>query len=131
VVEGTRDQQTFNQRMKELELIPRMLPVDDYATGVQRVKDGRSNAFFGNRAILLDAVKRQGKGSELEVLERLFTVESVAFAIPRGDEEFRLLVDQALSGIYRSSGLGDVYGKWFGPLNERALVLFRINALAQ
>jgi polar amino acid transport system substrate-binding protein len=127
VVTGTRDEATFNKRMKELNLIPRLAPVKDYATGLQRVEDGRSNAFFGSRATLLDAVKR--KPGSLEVLDRLFTHETLAFAIPRGDEDFRLLVDSALSRLYRSNEFGDVYGKWFGPLKPNTLVLFQLNAL--
>ena len=130
VVAGTRDEKTFNQRMKELKLIPRMFPVNDYASGIQRVLDGRSNAFFGNRAILLDGAKQKGT-TDLVVLDRLFTHEAVALAVPRGDEDFRLLVDQALSSLFRSGKFGDVFGKWFGPINERTLSLFQINALPE
>jgi len=127
VVTGTRDEATFNKRMKELNLILRLAPVKDYATGIQRVEDGRSNAFFGSRATLLDAVKRN-PGS-LQVLDRLFTHETLAFAIPQSDDDFRLLVDNALSRLYRSNEFADVYGKWFGPLKPNTLVLFQLNAL--
>jgi putrescine:ornithine antiporter len=129
VVEGTRSQRAFEQRMNELKLIPRVTTVKDVDTGIQSVLDGRSNAFLVNRALLLDAVKRNGAADQLEVLDRLFTHETVAFAIPRGDEDFRLLVDQALSRLFLGAEFGDVYGKWFGRFNEHTLTLFQLNAL--
>ena len=129
VIEGSRSQRAFEQRMKEMKLIPRVSTVNDFDAGIQRTLDGRSNAFFGNRAILLDAVKRSGGSAELQVLDRLFTHETVAFAIPRSDEDFRLLVDAALSRLFLSNKIGDVYGTWFGELSEGALSFFRLVAL--
>ena len=101
-------------RLNQLQLIPRsrrwitMRPVD-------RVLDGRSNVFFGDRAILLDAVKQKNLSSELQVLDRFFTHETLAFAVPRDDEDLRLVVDAALSRLFRSNEFREVYGKWFGP----------------
>ncbi|HEX7811663.1 MAG TPA: putrescine-ornithine antiporter [Burkholderiales bacterium] len=129
VIEGTQSQRVFEQRMSQLKLIPKVSTVKDFDAGIQDVIDGRANAFFGNRAILLDAVKRKGGSAHLEVLDRLFTNETYAFAVPRGDEDFRLLVDGALSRLFLSNELGDVYGKWFGLLNENARSLFQLNAL--
>ena len=58
-------------------------------------------------------------------------LNGLTLAVPRGDEDFRLLVDQALSSLFRSGKFGDVFGKWFGPINERTLSLFQINALPE
>lgn len=129
VIEGTRSQRVFEQRMRELKLIPEVSTVSDVDSGIQSVLDGRSNAFFVNRAILLDAVKRNAGADHLQVLDRLFTNDTVAFAIPRGDEDFRLLVDGALSRLFLSNRIGDVYGNWFGELSEGALSFFRVVSL--
>ena len=50
--------------------------------------------FFGDRPILLDAAQRSASSGDLVVLDRLFTVEPLALALERGDEDFRLLVDR-------------------------------------
>jgi ABC-type amino acid transport substrate-binding protein len=112
-----------------LKLIPKILTVKEVGAGIQSVLDGRSNAFFVNRALLLDAVKRSPGMADLQVLDRLFTHDTVALAIPRGDEDFRLLVDKALSRTFLSNEIGDIYGKWFGQANENALAFFRLVAL--
>ena len=65
------------------------------------------------------------------MLDRLFTYEPLALALPRGDEDFRLLVDRALSAIYRSGEIGDLYAGWFGEPDEAALTFFRLHTLPE
>jgi ABC-type amino acid transport substrate-binding protein len=129
VVAGTRAERALTDRLSQLQLIPKMVPVDSYAAGIDRVLDGRSNVFFGDRAILLDAVKQKNLSGQLQVLDRFFTHETLAFAVPRDDEDLRLVVDGALSKLFRSNAFREVYGKWFGPLKDETWSLFRLTAL--
>jgi ABC-type amino acid transport substrate-binding protein len=46
--------------------------------------------------------------------ENYLSVEPYALALPRGDEEFRLAVDRALSHIYRSGEIGPLFKRTFG-----------------
>ena len=102
-----------------------------YEAGVQGVLDRSSNVFFGDRAILLDAVKRSASVQDLVVLGRSFTYEPLALALGRGDEDFRLIVDRTLSRLYRSGEIGALYAKWCGEPDENALTFFRLNALPE
>jgi len=129
VVTATRAESALKNRLSQMQFIPKMAPVDNYGAGIDRVLDGRSNVFFGDRAILLDAVKLKGLSNELQVLDRFFTRETLAFAVPRDDENLRLIVDAALSRLFRSNEFREVYGKWFGPLNENTLSMFQLDAL--
>ena len=131
VVAGTRTEQMLADRLSQLQLIPKMVPVDSYAAGIDRMLDGRSNVLFGDRAILLDIVRRQNLSGQLQVLDRFFTHETLAFAVPRDDENLRLDVDAALSRLFRSNEFRDVYGKWFGPLKDETWSLFRLTALPE
>jgi polar amino acid transport system substrate-binding protein len=56
----------------------------------------------------------------------LFTFE---LALGRGDDDFRLAVDRALSRIYRSGEIGGLCTDVFGEPDENALAFFRWNAL--
>jgi ABC-type amino acid transport substrate-binding protein len=127
VVPGSRAERALNARLGELEIIPKFFPVNDNAAGVAAVADGHSNVFFGERAALLDSVKRSGS-ADLQVLDRYFTREPLALAVPRGDEDFRLAVDTALSGLYRSADFRDIYSKAFGSISENTLSIFRVGA---
>jgi len=126
VVAGTTAETWLNQRRADLKVESKVAPVAGYEAGVQAVLDRQANAFFAERAVLLDAARR---GRNLTVIDRLFTYEPIALTMARGDEDFRLLVDRALSHLYGSAGFGAMYTRWFGEPDEAALTFFRWNAL--
>jgi len=128
VVTGTTAEEWLNKRRTELKVDSKIAPVAGFEAGVQAVLGRKANGFFAERAILLDAAKRE---HGLTVIDRLFTYEPLALAMARGDEDFRLLVDRALSQTYASAGFGTLYAKWFGEPDEAALAFFRWNALAE
>jgi ABC-type amino acid transport substrate-binding protein len=130
MIPGTSAARALDARARELQLIPKFAPVNNVATGLTRVLDGRSNAFFAERSVLLDAVKRS-PSSGLEVLDRYFTHEKLALAMARDDSDFRLAVDSALSQLYRSDGFRDLYAQTFGPISDIALSFFQIEALPE
>ena len=129
VVSGTTAETWLADRMKQLEVVADVAPVNSYGSGIQRLVDRRSDVLFGERAVLLDSAKRHGSG--LVVLDRLFTYEPLALALARGDEDFRLLVDRALSKVYRSGEIGNLYAKSFGEPDASTLTFFRQNALPE
>jgi putrescine:ornithine antiporter len=63
------------------------------------------------------------------VLDRLFTYEPLAIGVRRGDDDFRLLVDQTLSRLYRSPELAKLYAPWFGKADDGTITFFRLSAL--
>jgi putrescine:ornithine antiporter len=129
VVKGTTSEGWLAGRAKDFQIAAKVAPVESYDAGVQRVLDRTVNVFFGDRALLLDAVKRSPSAGDLLVVDRLFTHEPLALALPRGDEDFRLLVDRTLSRLYRSGEITAIYAKWCGEPDENALTFFRWNAL--
>jgi putrescine:ornithine antiporter len=130
-VRGTTAADWLGERTVALQIIAEIAPVESYDAGIERVLSRRSDVFFGDRPILLDAAKRSPSAEDLVVLDRLFTYEPLALALPRGDEDFRLLVDHALSAIYRSGEIGDLYASWFGEPDEAALTFFRLSTLPE
>jgi ABC-type amino acid transport substrate-binding protein len=118
-------------KLSELQLTAEIVPVKSYNDGIQRVRDGSSDVFFADRSILLDAVKRGPSADELVVLEREFTYAPIALALERGDADFRLVVDQALSQIFHSQKFRDLYAKWFGEPDQSADAFFRLSTLPE
>jgi len=131
VVTGTTTESWLAERISAFKVLSKTTPVADYPTGVQRVIDGSSDVFFGDRAVLLDAATRSPNASDLMVLDRHFTVEPLALVLPRGDEDFRLAVDRALSRFYRSDAFPGVFAESFGPPAENARAFFRVTALPE
>ena len=98
-----------------------IVDVETHADGVKMVEAGTADAYSADRAILL-MYAQQDKG--LKVLERYFTFEPIALAMAR-DDDFRLVVDTALSNLFRSDGFNALYSKYFGEPGEVTLMLFR------
>jgi putrescine:ornithine antiporter len=128
-IAGTTGQQWLAERIGDLGLTTRAVSVRSFDEGIQSLLDRQSDALFGERAVLLDAVRRHAASRDLMVVDRLFTYEPLALAFARGDEDFRLLVDRALSRLYGSADIGGLYTKWFGEPDQNTLTFFRWNRL--
>jgi ABC-type amino acid transport substrate-binding protein len=119
------------RRRDQLKLDTEIVPVKSYQEGVERVLNGSSDVMFGDRALLLQTAARSSGSDELVVLDRMYTQQSVALALARGDDDFRLFVDRTLSRIYRSGEIEAIYARFFGKPNEITLAFFRFVALSE
>jgi putrescine:ornithine antiporter len=131
VVGKTTGEAWLASRLDKFQLSAKVIPVDSYDAGVQRVLDRNTNVFFGDRAILLDAAKRSASSGDLMVLDRHFTYDPVALAMRRNDDDFRLLVDRTLTRVFESEDFRYLYAKWFGEPDEEVLRFFQMVALPQ
>lgn len=130
VVSGSTAETWLKGRSAKLQVDARIMPVEDYRTGLKQLKDGKVDVFFGDRAVVLGVIDDPAK-ENLEILDRQFTYELAALALARGDDDFRQLVDGALSQIYASSEFGELYAKWCGQFDANTRAFFRWNTLAQ
>lgn len=130
-VAGTRVEQAVIERLRTRQLTVSTLAVKDYQAGLDALIVERTDALFGDRAILLDIVKRGPRAADFRVLDRYFTHETLALALARGDEDFRLAVDRALSRLFRADEFRGLYATWFGEPAEETLSLFRMGALPE
>jgi ABC-type amino acid transport substrate-binding protein len=131
LIAGSRAEPLAVERLRALKIDVKTLAVKDYHAGIDAVTAQRADAFFADRAALLDTVKRGPRAGELQVLERYFTHDALAFALARGDEDFRLAVDHALSGFFQSEAFRPLYAHWFGEPSDETLSLFRLGALRE
>jgi ABC-type amino acid transport substrate-binding protein len=131
VVTATTGETWLTERLNQLQLTATVVPVKSYDEGIGRVLERSSNVFFGDRAILLDAVSRNSSARDLMVLNRQFTYEPLALALARDDDEFRLLVDRSLTHIFASDQFQSIYMKWFGEPNESTEQFFKANILPE
>jgi len=130
VVSGTTTEKWLEGRRAAFQVDASIVPVPDYRTGLQQLYDRKVNVFVGDRALVLGAMDDSAR-RDLVVLDRLLTAEPGALALARGDEDFRLLVDSALSQLYGSSGFPELYKTWFGEFDENTRSFFLWNTPAQ
>jgi len=127
-LEGGVTEDWVRDKLRRLGVIATLVVVDSHAQGVQRVAEGKVDAFFAERMLLQSNVQQQA-ADELMVLDRIFEIAPVSMALERDDEDFRLLVDTVLSDLYRSGELEQLYTSYFGEPGEMAKILSRVYAL--
>ena len=117
VVSGTSSERWASRRKQELNVASEVTAVPDVQSGLQRVLRGESDAFIADRAVLIDLARNDPAGKDVEVVDHLFDVTWLSLPVPRGDEDFRLLVDSTLSRLYRTGKIDAVYEQHLGKLD--------------
>lgn len=126
---GTTGEDWVHAQVASLGVIARVVTVDSHEQGVEMVLDGKADAYFADRIILEAYAARLNRNDELMVLDRQFTYEPLGLVSRRGDEDFRLAVDTALSELYRSDEFVALYMRYFGEPGDTTRLLFKAYAL--
>ncbi len=110
-----------------------VVPVATNAAGMTALDKGVVDAFSSGQVVLIgQVIIRQKKKKRYYLSKELFSFEPFALAIQRGDADFRLVADSALSRLNRSGQIIAIYRKWFGRFAKDApmvlKVLYQLNA---
>lgn len=119
----------LGERLETLQIDAEVTTVSNVDAGIVAVLVREADVFFAERSVLLAAAARSTAARDLVVLDRRFSSVPLAFALQRGSEDFRLLVDRVLSETYRSDEFAGIYGQWFGEMDEAATAFFQNAAL--
>lgn len=123
---GTPVEAWVRERLRLLKVLVTVQTVAGPAAGVDAVAAGKASAFFYDQMTLRSLVEHSPDRANLMVLSRRFEFAPVALAMPRGDEDFRLQVDTALSELYRSDVFVPLYSQYFGAPSELDQNLFKV-----
>jgi ABC-type amino acid transport substrate-binding protein len=114
VLGGTTTEQSLRSSLKATGITSDVIPAKTHAEGVAMLDDGKISAYFADRSILVSLIKDSKAPGKLMLAENYLSVEPYALALPRGDEDFRLAVDRALSHIYLGGEIGAIFKRTFG-----------------
>jgi polar amino acid transport system substrate-binding protein/glutamate/aspartate transport system substrate-binding protein len=131
---GTTTEEVLRNTVADLAINVDTIAVKDHKDGVAKLLKGDIAAYFADRAILYFLMQGSGAADKLFLSDQQFTYEPYALALQKGDSEFRLAVDRALSRIYRSGEISTVFTAAFGPGAEptdELSALYRISALPE
>jgi ABC-type amino acid transport substrate-binding protein len=131
VLGGTTTEQGLRNMLQSAGISSDVIPVKTHAEGLAMLDDDKISAYFGDRVILISLIKESKAPGKLMLAENYLSVEPYALALPRGDEEFRLAIDRALSHIYRSGQIESIFKRTFGDVNpgQVLLTLYSISGL--
>ncbi len=109
-----------------------VVPVASANEGMDLLASGEVDAFSSDQVVLIGQVLARRGEEKFAVSKELFSFEPFALAVARGDPDFQLVADRALSQLNRSGQIGGIYMKWFGRFAKtppNALqALYQLNA---
>jgi len=123
VLAGTTTEEALRNTLKEAKITGDVVAAKTHGGGLALLDEGKVSAYFGDRSILLFLIKDSKAPEKLRLADDYLTVEPYALALPRGDSDFRLAVDRALSHIYRSGEIVSVFERTFGGKAKPSQIL--------
>jgi ABC-type amino acid transport substrate-binding protein len=134
VLAGTTTEQSLRDTLATANIKAEIVPAKTHEEGLAMLDQGTIVAYFGDRAILAYLAAKSSAPDKLRLANNYFSLEPYALALPRGDSDFRLAVDRALSHIYRSGEIGAIFAHSFGSQmqpSETLQTLYLISALPE
>ena len=123
VISGTSNERALNEALKSRVVTATVVPVMSRDEGLAQLEAGTIDAFASDRVLLMGLVGKAKDPKAMALLVDALSYEPYAIALPRGDWAMKQAVDSALAQIYRSSAIGEIYGRWFGAMGKPGPVL--------
>lgn len=114
VLAGTTTEASLGAALQAAGIAAEVVPVASHVQGIERLAAGELAAYFGDGAILLYNLMQSPAKERLRLADVVLSFEPYALALPRGDEEFRLVVDRALALLSRSGDVAVLFERNFG-----------------
>jgi ABC-type amino acid transport substrate-binding protein len=115
VLPGTTTEQDLRRALGVAQINAEIVLVKTNQEGVDMVEKGQVAAYFADRATLTYLIQKEKQLSTLMMADTYLSVEPIALAMRRGDSDFRLAIDAALSNIYRRGEIVPIFRAIFGP----------------
>lgn len=132
VLAGTTTEEELRNTLKDNGMTADVIPADTHEDGLAMLDSGKVSAYFADRSILVFLAQKSAAPGKLLLADNYLTIEPYALALPHGAENFRLAVDRALSHIYRSGEIAQIFSNTFGEKAKPSRIvqtLYMISAL--
>ena len=121
---GTSNLKWLTQTNADDKLGMRIIPAKDHSEAFLTVASGRASAFFMDDILLAGLVANSQNAGDWMISKKAYTIEPYGIIEPKGDTQFKALVDEVLAGLYRSGEIHAIYRRWFeSPLPSQGLNL--------
>jgi glutamate/aspartate transport system substrate-binding protein len=117
VIAGTTNEAALTREIQRRQLQAVVVRVKDRTEGMTALRGSAVDSFASDKLLLIGATSADG--AAYKMLPENLSTEPYALALPRGDWRFRVAVNRALSQLYSSPQILDIYRKWFAALGER------------
>jgi ABC-type amino acid transport substrate-binding protein len=134
VIPGTTTESALRRELAIVNAKVELVPVKDGPAGLALVTSGKVDGYASDRIVLVSLRAGSAEPVKLGLLDSDFSYEPYAFVVRRDDPDFRLAVNRALVGIYKSGEIDTIFDRWLGALGEPGTLLhsmFYLNTLPE
>jgi glutamate/aspartate transport system substrate-binding protein len=134
VIPGTTTETGLEKFLKEEFVSVKYVQVKNHVEGLAAVEKGLAEAFASDRGILIGLAVTSKEPSLFALPAILFSYEPYGFMLRRNDAAFRLAVNRALAGLYRSGEVAVIYDRWlggFGKPSQAIQAMYLLNGLPE
>jgi len=118
VIPGTTTEKSLAEYLKTEFVTVQTVRVKDHAEGFAALEGGLADAFASDRGVLIGLAVTSKDPKRFLLPDLVFSYEPYALMLRRNDAAFRLAVNRALAGLYRSGGIAPIYERWFGAFGK-------------
>jgi ABC-type amino acid transport substrate-binding protein len=103
--------------------------------GIHALRNKKIDALSSDQIVLIGIAITEKDTMNFAIEPNVFSFEPFAFAVRRNDADFRLVADRAISDLYRSKKILEIYYKWIGRFTGERLPIFdamvKLNAIPE
>jgi glutamate/aspartate transport system substrate-binding protein len=90
-----------------------MINGKDHADSMLLMTSGRASAFFEDDILLVGLAASSPAPNDFALSVEGYSVDPYSIMLPKGDAEFKKLVDGVLVDLFRSGEINGIYDRWF------------------
>ena len=132
VVKGTTTEETLKKLLKDTLTNASVVTYNSAKEALDGLRGGEIRAFTSDQVVLIGLILTAKDKENFAISPQVFSFEPFALAVKRNNADFRLIADSALSQLYRTGQIVQIYSKWFGgfakempPMHQ---ALYQLNA---
>ena len=134
VTTGTTTEARLSAMLKKRLVNAKVVHVKDGVEGTALLESGAVAAFASDKIKLIGLAAQAKDPKIFAMLAEDMSFEPYAFMVPRNDSAFRLEVNRALTQVYLSGEIDQIFAKWLGKLGRPSGLLaamYLLNAIPE
>ena len=135
VIKDTTTVEQLRNHLAENAIEAEVVVVANRSEGMQKLNEGSVHALASDQIVLIGQVIQSKEPTRYSLMAEIFSYEPYGLVVRRNDADFRLLVNRALSELYRDGEHTDIFYKWIGRLGIKVppvvAAMYQLSALPE
>jgi glutamate/aspartate transport system substrate-binding protein len=110
---GTTPLKSITQANNERALHIKVVEAPDHAKAMEMLTTGQADGFVMDDVLLYGLVSARPDAAKFAVVGKFLTIEPLSIVLPKGDAEFKAIVDEEMKRLIASHEAHGIYERWF------------------